>query len=58
MKTFWYNIAAYGYVKAKNEKEVEKKLSNIKVCDLGKENAPLIYPGCEIDAEDASEDFE
>ena len=58
MKIFWYNITAFGYIKAKNEQEAEKILSKFNLNELRVENNPLIDPDVTIDMEDASGDFD
>lgn len=58
MKIFWYNITAFGYIKAKNEQEAEKILSKFNLNELRVENNPLIDPDVTIDMEDASDDFD
>lgn len=58
MKIFWYNITAFGYIKAKNEQEAEKILSKFNLNELRMENNPLIDPDVTIDMEDASDDFD
>lgn len=58
MKIFWYNITAFGYIKAKNEQEAEKILSKFNLNELRMENKPLIDPDVTIDMEDASDDFD
>ena len=58
MKLFWYNITAFGYIKAKNEQEAEKILSKFNLNELRMENKPLIDPDVTIDMEDASDDFD
>ena len=58
MKTFWYNVTAFGYIKAKNEQEAEKILSKFNLNELRMENNPLIDPDVTIDMEDASGDFD
>lgn len=58
MKIFWYNITAFGYIKAKNEQEAEKILSKFNLNELRVENKPLIDPDVTIDMEDASDDFD
>ena len=58
MKIFWYNITAFGYIKAKNEQEAEKTLSKFNLNELRVENNPLIDPDVTIDMEDASDDFD
>ena len=58
MKIFWYNITAFGYIKAKNKQEAEKILSKFNLNELRVENNPLIDPDVTIDMEDASDDFD
>ena len=58
MKIFWYNITAFGYIKAKNEQEAEKILSKFNLNELRVENKSLIDPDVTIDMEDASDDFD
>ena len=58
MKIFWYNITAFGYIKAKNEQEAEKILSKFNLNELRMENNLLIDPDVTIDMEDASDDFD
>lgn len=58
MKIFWYNITAFGYIKAKNEQEAEKILSKFNLNELRVENNLLIDPDVTIDMEDASDDFD
>lgn len=58
MKIFWYNITAFGYIKAKNEQEAEKILSKFNLNELRVANKPLIDPDVTIDMEDASDDFD
>ena len=58
MKIFWYNITAFGYIKAKNEQEAEKILSKFNLNELRVGNNPLIDPDVTIYMEDCSDEFD